>query len=606
MAAESLIQRGDLVMSDAGIFWLETDPASGSNQICTLGAGGSGSVRLLSQTLGVRSQVNGYGGGALCAAPDRLYAVEGASQQIVLIRPSRGTHTTLTNDPDACYGGLVWDAAHDRLLAVRESSGEQRLVWMDNGRSGVLHRGEDFYGAPALSASGRQIAWISWRLPDMPWTASTLWHATLRADGSLADARAVAAPAPGCVQQPLFAGETLTVIADYRGWWQPWQWSRQSGWVCLDDLQADGANAPWQLGESHHLMLPGGGWLRLRYRDAIGELWWRGNDRDEPQRLAEEYVDFRGLRLFGGQVCCIARSPDRLDAILSVDPVSGQVHCLAGGERPFKSIELSCPECFLIPPGAAGEPKVSGFYYPPIGREGQIDDARPSALSLVIIAHGGPTSMAYAAINPQIQFLCHQGFAVAEVNYRGSSGFGRAFRTMLAGQWGVLDVEDMERAARHLVRKGKADPRRIAIQGRSAGGYTALMAMVSSDCFAAGVSQFGVSDPARLRQLTHRFESGYLDWLLGPEATNPERWQARSPLVQAHRIRKPMAFFQGGKDPVVVPEQTDTMAAAIRANGQSPLVRRYPDEGHGFRQAANQADMLDQLAGFYHRLLKQS
>ncbi|MDO3721665.1 prolyl oligopeptidase family serine peptidase [Marinobacter sp. chi1] len=590
--------------SQAGVFWLESDPASGLNLIHTLAESGEGSVPLLPDTLGVRSQVNGYGGGALCAAPDRLFAIESSSQQIYDIMPETGIVSAVTDDASACFGGLVWDRHRERLLAVREDADGQQLVAIRQGKLETLHQGEDFYSAPAVSDSGRQLAWISWHLPDMPWVSSVLWLARVDDDGMLVDARPVMpfqSPTRACVQQPVFVGETLYVLSDHLGWWQPWQMDENRSWRCLDDTQADQASAPWQLGECQHLPLPEGGWLRVRYLSGIGGLWWQP-DRDAlPQQLGTSYVDFRCLTRQGDRAYCIARSSDRLDAVLSVDMETGQIHVLAGGEKPFDEVVLSSPEPFRLPESEETAFVVSGFYYPPVrSQSGQTDNA-----PLVMIAHGGPTAMICPVLNPQVQFLCHQGFAVAEVNYRGSSGFGRDFRLCLAGQWGVLDVQDIECAARHLVSEGKASAQAAFMQGRSSGGYTALMALVSSAYFTAGVSQFGVSDPERLRAMTHRFESGYLDWLLGSFEEVPDRWRERSPLMQADRIQQPMAFFQGGQDAIVVPEQTHRMATAIRANGRESFVQVYPDEGHGFRKASNQADMLTQLAVFYRQCLQR-
>lgn len=603
-AAEGLVQRSELVASEAGVFWLESDPSSGLNLIHTTADNSNGPVSLskpLSKTLGVRSQVNGYGGGALCAAPDRLFAVEASSQQIHTINPETGHSEPFTSDPDASYGGLAWDAARGRLLAVREYADCQQLVFFEQGRPQALHQGEHFYSAPAVSENGQRLAWFSWYLPDMPWVASVLWLASIGDDGLPVDARLVPmsplASRTGCVQQPVFVGETLYVLSDHEGWWQPWQLTNKSEWHCLDDTRADQASAPWQLGESHHVAFSDRGWLRVRYCAGIGQLWWQVDADAAPVRLAKQYVDFRCLRLQGARVVCIARAADRLDSVLAIDSETGQIRCLAGGEQPFGKVVLSPPEPFRIPAVGQDGLSVSGFYYAPIHFSSGQADPPP----LVMIAHGGPTSMVCPVLNPQVQFLCHQGFAVAEVNYRGSSGFGRDFRMALAGQWGLLDVRDMESAARSLVSSGKASRQSVFIQGRSSGGYTALMALVSSDYFTAGVSQFGVSDPERLRQITHRFESGYLDWLLGPLDRVPHLWEQRSPLAQARRIRRPMAFFQGGQDSVVLPEQTRSMAEAIRANGQQPLVRIYPDEGHGFSKAVNHAHMLSTLADFYRQ-----
>lgn len=547
--------------------------------------------------------MNGYGGGALCAAPDRVFAVEASSQQIHVVFPDSGRSEVLTDDPGACYGGLVWDGPRSRLLAVRELSGRQQLVAIQQDQAQaqpkprVLHEGEDFYSAPTVSANGQQLAWVSWSLPDMPWIASVLWLAQIGDDGLPVNVRPIPLSAAGCVQQPVFTGETLCVLSDHQGWWQPWKRSQNSQWHCLDDTRLDQASAPWQLGESQRVALVSGGWIGVRYRGGIGELWWQSNERADAVQLAAQYVDFRCLRQQGSRVVCVARAPDRLDAVLAIDSESGEVNRLAGGERPFGDAVLTSPEPFRVPVAGQDGLEISGFYYAPV-RSASEQQGKPP---LVMIAHGGPTSLAGPMLNPQTQFLCHQGFAVADVNYRGSSGFGRDFRLSLAGQWGLLDVEDMECAARYLVDAGKADHRRVFIQGRSSGGYTALMAMVTSDYFTAGVSQFGVSDPERLRKMTHRFESGYLDWLLGPRDQFPDQWQQRSPLVQASRIKQPMAFFQGGQDAVVVPEQTRAMAEAIRANGHQPMVRVYPEEGHGFRVASNQSDMLRCLTDFYQQ-----
>lgn len=511
-----------------------------------------------------------------------------------------GSTVAITQDVDACFGGLVWDPRHRRVLAVRECGGRQQLVAVQES-SGVrrLHEGEDFYSAPALSASGARVAWVCWSLPDMPWVRSVLWTADVTGDGTLARARCWPAPGAGSVQQPVFDGEELLVLSDHGGWWQPWRVSTASGqavWACLDTAPADHASAPWQLGERHHQPLESGGWARVRYRSGVGELWLKPAVDSPEGRVATGYTDFRHLSVFDGHLYCIARSATRLDTVLAIGLAPGAVQCLAGGENPFPGSPVIAPETFLVPPSDDCQEEVSGFWYPPANRSPQ--DSPPP---LILIAHGGPTSTAWPVFNPQVQFWCHRGFAVAEVNYRGSAGFGRHFRMALAGNWGQADVEDMERAADHLAAVGRGDGKRLFIQGRSSGGYTALMAMTRSRRFRAGASLFGVSNPARLREVTHRFESGYLDWLLGAPDEFPQRWQARTPVLQAHRIERPMIFFQGGQDRVVVPEQTRAMVKALEQNGQAVEFVWYDDEGHGFRQRNNQVTMLKSLLAFYRR-----
>ena len=597
-ASAAFTQRGWVTASQAGVFWLEFDPDRGHNLLRKVSDGSPqwGTP----PTIDIRSQVNGYGGGALCAAPDMVYVVEASEQQIHRIDAVTGATSAITEDADASFGGLVWDPFHHRTLAVRERSGRQQLVAVrDHNEIVPLHDSEDFYSAPTLSASGERMAWVCWSLPDMPWVRSVLWTAEVGEDGALIRARCWPTPGEGSVQQPVFDGETLYVLSDHEGWWQPWcvSWSGGgSRWTCLDAAAADHASAPWQLGERHYCPLGQGGWAWVRYVNGVGELWLQRSADSSPARVAPGFSDFRHVTVFDGQLYCIARSATRLDSVLAVDLATGRVRLLAGGEAPFADTPIVAPEPFQVPPSNGVTEEVAGFWYPPV--DGSTDNNPPP---LILIAHGGPTSMAWPVFNPQVQFWCHHGFAVADVNYRGSAGFGRRFRMALAGNWGQSDVEDMERAADHLVAVGRADASRLFVQGRSSGGYTALMAMTRSTRFRAGASLFGVSDPVRLREVTHRFESGYLDWLLGEPSENPERWHERTPVQQAHCIRRPMIFFQGGQDRVVVPEQTRKMVRVLEQNGQSVELWWFDDEGHGFRQRKNQVALLENLLAFYQR-----
>ncbi|MDX1756804.1 MAG: prolyl oligopeptidase family serine peptidase [Marinobacter sp.] len=557
----------------------------------------------------LRSQVNGYGGGALCAFETELFGVNAETQQIDRIDPETGAIAPLTRTDGARYGGLVADPVGTRVLAVREwlatagrEPGQELVAVALDGRVTVLHAGADFYSAPAVSADGRHLAWVSWALPAMPWQVSTLWLAEVGRRGELLAPMPVPTPEPASVQQPTFAGSRLWVLSDHGGWWQPYEvdgQGREPGWLPLTERPADHANAPWQLAESHHRALPDGGWARVCYHQGVGELWLSAQAGATPRRVAPECVDFRGLQVYRGRLYALASRVDTATCVVALDtrhPDRPEVMVLAGGERLVPATSLSRPRPFQLP----GErdvngPVASGFYYPPA------TPASSDPPPLIVNLHGGPTSAAYPAFNPQIQFWCQQGFAVAEVNYRGSSGAGRACRLALAGQWGCLDVEDAIAAADHLVDRGLADRRRLFIQGRSAGGYTALMAMVRSNRFRAGASLFGVSDPGPLRAQTHRFESGYLDWLLGDPRQHPQRWRARTPVLQAHRIRGPVVFFQGGRDSVVVPEQTERMAAAMAQAGVPAEVHLFPEEGHGFRLRRNQAAMLAKLLAFYRQ-----
>jgi dipeptidyl aminopeptidase/acylaminoacyl peptidase len=559
-------------------------------------------TRVTDPRFSIRSAVNSYGGGALCLNGSQAFVVAAAGGQVLQIDCNSGAQSPVTDAPDRSFGGLLWDPIAQRVLAVSEQIRKGRVIGQqlvgiapETGDISVLAEGHDFYGAPALSGDGRHLAWVTWTLPDMPWMSSRLWLAEVDDDGSVGKPRELTPPAPASVQQVVFAGNELHALSDHQGWWQPYRVHfRESGpeWTRLSNVEADHGSAPWQLQEQHSVRLPGQGWARVRYHGGTGELWWASDTANEPVRVAQDYADFRSLQQHAGHVFCVAKRYDAMDSLVRIDPVGGSVTLLAGGEQPLAAGACVSPQ--LVEFQSDEGPAVSGFFYSP-PKTATTGKAPP----LVVRVHGGPTSMAYPVFDPLVQFWVQNGLAVVDVNYRGSSGFGRDYRLALAGRWGELDVADVCAMVRYLDQERLGDGGRAFIQGRSAGGYTALMALVESDVFKAGASLFGVSDPARLRSLTHRFESGYLDWLLGDPGQHTERWRQRTPVLQSHRIRSPVIFYQGGKDQVVVPAQTDAMVRALEAAGQAPRYHFFPEEGHGFRRADRQAFLLSSLLEFY-------
>ncbi|MGM0953064.1 MAG: prolyl oligopeptidase family serine peptidase [Pseudomonadota bacterium] len=594
-ACEGFRQCAELQVCGQSVFWLASEPSE--NIVCLWQSDAGGTRRLDTGPGSIRSQLNGYGGGAYAVLPEFICWVAG-DQKIWILNRRTGTRSVLIDEPGAVWGGLVADAFRHRWLAVRENGGCQSLIAVEpTGRMQTLHQGQDFYSAPAVSEDGREIAWVSWQLPDMPWVRTRLWTARFDDNGKLVDARAMAPPVEGSVQQPRYVGSQLWVMSDHQGWWQPWRVVTDGGrdlWQRADVPDLDHANAPWQLAECHACPSPSGGWARVRYRRGIGELWLHGNEAE--RRVAGDYTDFRALSTRTDKLLCIARSPDRLDSVIEICPGTGRVVTLSGGETPLPSATLVRPESVMVPASNDGSHPVQGFLYAPLRDS-------PEPPPLILVAHGGPTSAAYATYNPQAQFWCQRGFAVVEVNYTGSSGFGREYRQALAGNWGIADVADMFRMADHLVRLGRADPGRLFIQGRSSGGYTALMAAAADGARLAGLaSLFGVTDPMRLKAATHRFESGYLDWLLGPPGADGKNWRCRTPALMASHINCPAIFFQGRQDRIVVPEQTRIMVQALQAAGQTAELQWFDDEGHGFRRIENQARVLECLWRFYSRL----
>ncbi|CAD5108845.1 hypothetical protein PSEWESI4_03137 [Pseudomonas carbonaria] len=355
---------------------------------------------------------------------------------------------------------------------------------------------------------------------------------------------------------------------------------------------ADHAPAPWQLGACTYLPLEHGGFLLSRFERGFGVLVECDSDGRE-RRLASDFTRFRSLAADAAYFYCIAAAPDRLPAVLAIRRSDGEVNLLAGGERPLPEERLARPEPLDF---ATGRDEIAhGFFYRPLG-----DCEKPP---LVMFLHGGPTSACYPVFDPRIQFWTHRGFAVVDLNYRGSSGHGRAYRQRLRGAWGLVEVEDIRAAIAFLAGEGRIDPDKVFVRGASAGGYSALLALARIAGLRGGASLYGVSDPLALRCATHKFEADYLDWLIGDPARDAGRYRERTPLLQAERIAAPTIFFQGGLDAVVVPQQTERMVAALRERGVPVEYRCYPDERHGFRQAAHIADALEREWRFYHALL---
>ncbi len=595
----------ELRAGHGGLLWVEYDPADAR---CTLWHWRDGTTRCLTPPgISLRSRVYEYGGGAFCLTDDGVAYVDEQDQQIYLQRIEGGsTPTVLTRHSDCRYGDLQFDGRYGAILAVEERrSGtcvEHRLVSLPlaDGRRRVLAEGADFYASPTLDANSGRLAWVQWQRPEQPWTATSLWVAERTAEGGCQTPWCLAGAQGGeSLQQPRFAADgTLYCLSDLDGWWQPWREQGDGLVPVFGSAECDHAPAPWQLGTVSYLPLPEGSVLLTRMLEGHGLLFEQHSQNGE-RHLAKEFSRCRQLAADEHRFYCIAGSPGRMPGVLSIDRSSGQARLLAGGEQPLAAEQLSRPQPFSFP-GGDGE-TAHGFFYPPGNARYRAPAGEKSPL--VVFIHGGPTSACYPVFDPRIQYWTQRGFAVADINYRGSSGFGRAYRQRLRGQWGVLDVEDACAAVAELARRGQIDPARTFIRGSSAGGYTALGALVADVGFRGGASLYGVSDPLALRRVTHKFEADYLDWLIGDPQADAERYRQRTPLYHAARIRVPVIFFQGGQDAVVLPEQTETMVAALREQGVAVEYRLYPEERHGFRQAYHLADALEREFRFYQCLL---
>jgi dipeptidyl aminopeptidase/acylaminoacyl peptidase len=401
------------------------------------------------------------------------------------------------------------------------------------------------------------------------------------------------------VFQPLWIGpEHLVVASDASGWWNLQRLHTPSGqWQALLPLQAEFAMPQWVYG-MRTTAWDGQQLIAAACWDGVWQLGRVDFTADRVgtpaawQRLELPFDDLAALSAEAGRLVAVASSPTSPEGLLDVDLASGTWHHTPMASCPLEPEAISRPEPLWF--GGHGGQPTHAWFYPPAG-------GAHAEAPLLVKSHSGPTSMARRGLSLAIQFWTSRGWGVVDVNYGGSTGFGRAYRERLNGQWGVVDVADCAAAAQAVVAAGKASATRIAIEGGSAGGFTTLAALCFTDVFRAGACRYGVADLRSLAQDTHRFEARYLDGLVGPWPVATATYMDRSPLQHADRIRCPVIFFQGLDDLVVPPEQTDHMAAALKANAVPVEVHRFPNEGHGFRSSSTLIQVLEATEAFFSR-----
>jgi dienelactone hydrolase len=566
----------------------------------------------------LRTRVHEYGGGVVAIAGSDVVFVHDGDRCLwhcdLAALPGEAGHAfrrltpaTAADRPRAFAGGVI-DPTRKRWLGVMEAEGRDQLVAvpLGGGEPERLLACADFCGDALLSPSGSQLAWIEWQHPAMPWERNTLWLADLSEDGTLLTPRPLAGVAAGNPDEALFQPlwittpdglETLVVASDVHGFWnlqllEP----GEPRWQPLLPQHADFGLPQWVYGMRTSAW-DGQRLIALCCRDGAWELGdvplaGSGGATGTWQPVALPFNDLSGVAAAAGHVVALASGPLIGPGLLQLELDSGQWHHSPASPEPcpLSPAQISTPEGFWFE-GHNGLP-THAWYYPPC-------DGANAEAPLLVKSHSGPTAMARTGLSLAIQYWTSRGWGVVDVNYGGSTGFGRAYRERLNGQWGVVDVADCAAAARALVSAGKAHPERLAIEGGSAGGFTTLAALCFTNVFRAGASRYGVGDLSALAQDTHRFEAGYLDSLVGPWPQAEAIYGQRSPLQHADRIRCPVIFFQGLEDKVVPPDQTDRMAAALQTNGIAVEVHRFAGEGHGFRRSETQIEVLEATEAFF-------
>ncbi len=606
LIAGETMRLGQLAVLDGDIFWSEGRPQEqGRNALVWCSADGR-TQDLTPAPLNVRSRVHEYGGGAFTMGRRAGFFTHDDDQQLWRIRAGEAPQA-LTREPGKRHADAVIDAHHKRLVCVREdhsAGGAEAVntlvgVQLSNGASTVLASGADFYSTPRLSPDGTELAWLSWNHPNMPWDGTELWRAGVLPDGALGTPLKVAGSTTESIFQPSWSprGE-LHFSSDRSGWWNLYR-VRDGQVQPLHPMAAEFGVPQWAFGLSTY-GFDARGCVVCTYLEAgRSQLALIDAETDRFEPIDTPFCSIRELQVGADFAVFIGASETAPEAVVRLELQSGAWRVLRQSSRATLASEhVSVAEAIIFP--TEGGLTAHAFYYPPTNaaQRGPEGERAP----LIVMNHGGPTGAAGAEFKWSVQYWSSRGFAVVDVNYGGSSGYGRAYRERLSGQWGVLDVDDSVNAARYLVARDEVDADRIAIRGASAGGYTTLCALTFRRFFKAGASHYGIGDLEALAQDTHKFESRYLDKLIGPYPECRALYIERSPVQHTERLNSPMILFQGLEDKAVPPAQAQAMFDAVRAKGLPVTLLMFEGEQHGFRRAQTIRRVLEAELAFYGRV----
>ena len=593
-----------LALDGADAYWL-AGRASEGGRTTLLRQRGQVVDELTPAPFNARTRVHEYGGGAYLAAGGTVWFSHFADNRLYVVEGDAAPRA-LSAGGTLRYADFVLDRGRKRLIGVREdhteSSAQPRNTICAIGFDGaetVLAEDHDFYAAPRLSPDGRSLAWLSWDHPRMPWQGTELWLAGIAADGTLSNPRIVAGGREEAICQPEWSpGGVLHFVSDRSGWWNLYRLDDE-GVQPLCERAAEFGVPHWTFGVSMYGFRAEGEIVCTYIENGVSRLAQLSTDTGKLQLIANPYEDIRELRVSGAVVALLGGAPTIPLELARIDLYTGAHEILARSIAALPPAGyLSVPESISYP--SSGNRLAHAFYYPPCNAG--FEPAPGSKPPLMVISHGGPTGMASNTLKLATQFWTSRGFAVLDVNYGGSSGFGRAYRDALKGQWGVIDVDDCVAGARYLATRGVVDAERLVIRGGSAGGLTTLCALTFHDVFKAGASYYGVSDLAGLDADSHKFESHYNEYLIAPAPESAVLYMLRSPINHTDELTRPMIFFQGLDDKVVPPQQSEVMVTALRERGVPVAYMTLEGEGHGFRKAESIVRTLEAELYFYLRI----
>ncbi len=621
------------VLTAENIYYIERRPQE-NGRCVIVKVRNNQATDILPAPFSARSRVHEYGGGCYCIAKKQVFFINDSDQDIYCIKNQQIRRVTTSTKNR--FADFIYDHKHHRLIAVCETHNNDHVtntIVSINVKTGgllTLEQGHDFYASPRLNAQSSQLCWQSWNHPNMPWDGNNLWLADINKTGQIENKKHIAGGENISVFQPQWSpDDILHFISDDSGWWHLYRYSefpekKQSSKITqLTKGEKELGLPQWVFAQSSYAFIDNTNIICCYQSQGRSSLALLSAAEESPEEVTNKttltkiptlWQEFSSIKAANNKLCFIAASSASFPQL-----ILATISATFSGHKPVSLtssvIKSSCQlavakEYYSIAQSKTftnrHNQEVYANYYPPTNPNYQTqsnyhsdNNVNKATPPLIIICHGGPTGQAGAALDPKKQFWTSRGFALLDVNYSGSTGYGRQYRERLNGKWGLLDVQDCCDAALYAVSQGLANKNQLIIRGSSAGGYTVLSALTFEKVFSAGASYYGIAELSSLASDTHKFESRYLDRLIGPYPKSKFLYQQRSPINSSEQLNCPVIFFQGLEDRVVPKEQAEKMVAALTKKGLPVAAQYYAGEQHGFRKAETIIQSLENELSFY-------
>ncbi len=603
LIASRTVWLSQIASDEKDVYWVEMRPSEGGRSVIVRSSSDGSKVTITPSSFNVRNMVHEYGGAAFCVQDGIIYFSNFNDQRLYCQGPD-DLPNPITPPGDWRYADGIIDRKRKQIICIREDHHEMTgeadnsliSIGLKNNKIKVLVSGSDFYTSPCLSPDGSQLAWISWNHPNMPWDGTELWTGRFNLEGSIVEIVRVGGGLDESIIQPEWSPDGLLYfVSDRTGWWNLYR-KIDSGVEPIAKMDADFGRPSWIFGNSSYAFESSKRIICAYTRRGIWRLLSLDAETHRITPIKTPYTDIACIRALPDYALFVGGSPKESISIVRLNLSSHEIEILCRSTAiSIDNNTLSIPTSIEFP--TSGGMKAHAFIYLPKNKK---YIAYPwEKPPLIVMCHGGPTFSASTSLSLIIQYWTSRGFAVVDVNYRGSSGYGKEYRSCLYGQWGIIDVDDCVNAANFLVNRGKVDGKRLAIRGGSAGGFTTLCALTFHNVFTAGASYYGVSDLENLAKETHKFESHYIRRLIGPNSMEHDLYHERSPFYFLDCISCPIILFQGLEDKIVPPNQAKTIYEALRAKGLPVAYIPFEREQHGLRLAENIKMALDAEYLFY-------